>query len=109
MNTIERIVQIILQAAITFIVVLLGIRLVTGCAIIKTAVPKDKVVEAIKTAYAEGGRDAVSNRIERLVADGTLSAKQAEKLHGVAQTLYDRVVEKLEAEIAKGCVDGEAR
>ena len=54
---------------------------------------------SLKTAYAEGGRAAVSNKIEKLVETGDLSRKQAAKLHEIAQGVYDHVVEKLEAEI----------
>ena len=99
MDTIERIIQLTLQAAIAFIVVFFCVRLCTGCTLIQKAAPKEKIVETIKTAYAEGGREAVSNKIEKLVETGDLSRKQAAKLHEIAQGVYDHVVEKLEAEL----------
>lgn len=105
MNTIEKIIQLTIQAALAFIAVLFAVRLFTGCALIKNAAPKEKIVEAIKVAYAEGGKEAASNKIEKLVMSGDLSPKQAAKLHEIAQGLYDRVVEKLEEEINSGCVD----
>ena len=99
MDTIERIIQLTLQAAIAFIVVFFCVRLCTGCTLIQKAAPKEKIVETIKTAYAEGGREAVSNKIEKLVETGDPSRKQAAKLHEIAQGVYDHVVEKLEAEL----------
>ena len=99
MNTIEKIIQLTIQAALAFIAVLFAVRLFTGCALIKNAAPKEKIVEAIKVAYAEGGKEAVSNKIEKLVETGDPSRKQAAKLHEIAQGVYDHVVEKLEAEL----------
>lgn len=84
MNTVERIIQIVIQAAVAFGAVVLCARLCAGCALVERAVPKEKVAEAIRTAYAEGGRDAVSNRIERLVVAGELSRKQADRIHVLA-------------------------
>ena len=105
MDTIERIIQLTLQAAIAFVAVFFCVRLCTGCVLVKTVAPKEKIVETIKTAYAEGGREAVSNRIEKLVVSGDLSRKQADKLHALAQGIYDHVIEKLSAEDIETCID----
>ena len=56
-------------------------------------------VEAIKAAYENGGRAAVSNRIERLVADGTLSARQGAKIHRIMQMAYDGLIGNVAAKI----------
>ena len=89
------ILQVVLAAALAFLVA----RGVTGCRYLDNPAAKARVVESLKAAYAEGGRTAVSNRIEKLVSSGDLSSKQAAKLHGIAQGVYDHVVEKLEAEL----------
>ena len=89
------ILQVVLAAALAFLVA----RGVSGCRYLDNPAAKARVVESLKAAYAEGGRAAVSNRIEKLVSSGDLSSKQAAKLHGIAQGVYDHVVEKLEAEI----------
>lgn len=99
MQSIELLTRIILQ---TLVVVLIGffcVRLFTGCTLVRQTAAKERIVLALKTAYNEGGREAVSNRIDRLVASGDLSPKQAARLHDLAQTVYDHVLEKLEAEI----------
>ena len=44
MDTIERIIQLTLQAAIAFIVVFFCVRLCTGCTLIQKAAPKEKIV-----------------------------------------------------------------
>jgi len=105
MNTIERIIQIVIQASLAFVAVFFCVKLCAGCTLIQKAVPKAKVVEAIKTAYAEGGRESVSNRIEKLVVSGDLSRKQADKLHTLAQGLYEHVLEKLEEKDIEACID----
>ena len=107
MNTIEKIIQLTIQAALAFIAVLFAVRLFTGCALIKHAAPKAQIVEAIKVAYAEGGKEAVSNKIEKLVMSGDLSPKQAAKLDDIAQGRDDRAVGKPEEGINSGSVDGQ--
>ena len=84
---------------IAAVVAFLCVRGLTGCRYLASPEAKAKVVESLKTAYAEGGRTAVSNKIEKLVVSGDLSRKQAAKLHEIAQGVYDHVVEKLEAEL----------
>ena len=99
MERIELVTRSILQVVLAATLAFLVVRGVTGCRYLASPEAKAKVVEALKTAYAEGGRTAVSNRIEKLVETGDLSRKQASKLHEIAQGVYDLVVEKLEAEL----------
>ena len=99
MERIELATRSILQVVLAASLALLALRYATGCRYLASPEAKARIVESLKTAYAEGGRTAVSNRIERLVAKGELSTKQAAKLHEIAQGVYDHVVEKLEAEI----------
>ena len=99
MERIELVTRSILQVVLAATLAFLVVRGVTGCRYLASPEAKAKVVESLKTAYAEGGRTAVSNKIEKLVASGDISVKQAAKLHEIAQGVYDHVVEKLEAEI----------
>ena len=99
METLELATRSILQVVLAAALAILALRGVTGCRYLATPEAKAKIVESLKTAYAEGGRTAVSNRIEKLVGTGDLSRRQAAKLHEIAQGVYDHVVEKLEAEL----------
>ena len=99
MKTIELVTRCLMQLVVAAAVAFICVRGVTGCRYLASPEAKAKVVESLKTAYAEGGRTAVRNRIEKLVASGDISVKQAAKLHEIAQGVYDHVVEKLEAEL----------
>lgn len=89
----------VLALALGLAVIFLCARALPGCATVKRAVARERVVEAIKTAYENGGRAAVSNRIERLVADGTLSARQGAKIHRIMQMAYDGLIGDVAAKI----------
>ena len=89
----------VLALALGLAIILLCSRALPGCATVKRAVARERVVEAIKTAYENGGRAAVSNRIERLVADGTLSARQGAKIHRIMQMAYDGLIGNVAAKI----------
>lgn len=106
MNTIERIFQVALQGLLAILLSIVCVRLVTGCTVVKTVRDEARpaVVLALKEAYACGGAEAVSNRIERLVADGRITPAQAQGLHTLAQNVYDGVIERLEAEILADAV-----
>ncbi len=94
-----RVVARLLALALGLAIILLCSRALPGCATVKRAVARERVVEAIKTAYENGGRAAVSNRIERLVSDGTLSAKQGAKIHRIMQMAYDGLIGNVAAKI----------
>ena len=89
----------VLALALGLAVIFLCARALPGCATVKRAVARERVVEAIKAAYENGGRAAVSNRIERLVADGTLSARQGAKIHRIMQMAYDGLIGDVAAKI----------
>ena len=89
----------VLALALGLAVIFLCARALPGCATVKRAVARERVVEAIKTAYENGGRAAVSNRIEWLVADGTLSARQGAKIHRIMQMAYDGLIGNVAAKI----------
>ena len=44
---------------------------------------------------ATGGREAVSNKIESLVAEGKLTPSQAVRLHALAQLAYEGIMDDL--------------
>ena len=56
---------------------------------------RQNIAQVIQTAYDLGGREAVSNRIESLVAEGKLSPTQGARLHALAQLAYEGVMDDL--------------
>ena len=104
MKAIELGVRTVLHLFLIAALAVGSLRLLTGCTLIEKANSDGKIVAVLKETYANGGAAAVSNKIEKLVTDGTLSVKQAEALHKAAQRLYDGVVEKLEAKAAEAAL-----
>lgn len=102
MDMLESATRSILNVLLAACMTLLCVRLCTGCALVRQLGQKANVTECLKTAYAEGGATAVSNRIESLVVSGDLSRKQADRLHVAAQAAYERLLEHIETELAKG-------
>ena len=74
----------------------------TGCATNDTrlAAAKADVAAVMRVAYEAGGREAVSNRIDALVAEGKLTEDQATMLRAAAQAVYERALVRLEADAA---------
>ena len=56
---------------------------------------RQNIAQVIQTAYNMGGREAVSNRIESLVAEGKLSPTQGARLHALAQLAYEGIMDDL--------------
>ena len=56
---------------------------------------RQNIAQVIQTAYDLGGREAVSNRIESLVAEGKLSPTQGARLHALAQLVYEGIMDDL--------------
>ena len=73
---------------------------VTGCSTVEIDkdAAKKQIAYVLKTAYAYGGAEAVSNKIETLVTDGKLDAKQAAQLHALAEKVYEDAIAHLEKE-----------
>ena len=92
MEKIDKFLCLIINGAFAFLLVFLCVKLCTGCTLVKRAVARERVVEAVRSAYDNGGREAVSNRIEKLVTDGTLSVKQGAKLHEIMRKAYDGLI-----------------
>lgn len=105
MDKIERFLWLVCHFALTVIAVMITVKLCTGCATVKRAAARERVVEAIKSAYDNGGREAVSNRIERLVADGTLSARQGAKIREIMQKAYDGLLRNVAQRIEDAAVE----
>ena len=59
---------------------------------------RQNIAAVIQAAYDMGGRAAVSNRIESLVAEGKLTPSQAARLHALAQLAYEGVMDDLTAD-----------
>ena len=107
MDKIERILWLICHAALTVIAVVITVRLCTGCASVKSESAKTNISAVLRLAYENGGKVAVSNRIEQLVVDGKITPEQAAKLHAAAQLAYDNLVDDLAPKAEDGCKDCE--
>ena len=105
MKNTKQVLMIGSNIAFGLIVIFLCTKVLSGCAFVRRATVRERVVEVLKTAYENGGRAAVSNRIERLVADGTLSTKQGAKLHEIMQKAYDGLVRDLAKRIEDVAVE----
>ena len=86
-------------AAALVAALVIGFAACTGCVnggdpAMRAAV-KAEIAEVMRLAYDVGGREIVSNRIERLVTDGKVTDEQAAYLHAAAQAVYERTVERL--------------
>lgn len=68
---------------------------ITGCESAGGGSHRQNIATAIQTAYDLGGREAVSNKIESLVAEGKLTPSQAARLHALAQLAYEGVMDDL--------------
>ncbi len=75
-----------------------------GCSMLKSERSRTRLSTAIQYAYDNGGREAVSNKIESLRAEGKIDRDQAVRLHALAQLAYEGVLEGLE----RGGGDGES-
>lgn len=99
MEKFERVIHLIIDLAVAaFMVILVG-RMLTGCTILRSERAKAKVVEIMKSSFAEEGQASVSNKIEKLVISGDISRKQADKVYELSEKLYQGVLEKLEGEL----------
>lgn len=82
--------------------VAMGIGLFVGCVGVpdaetaaRRAAVKREVAEVVRLAYEAGGRELVSERIDRMVADGTITEEQAAMIRTAAQAVYERAVDRL--------------
>ena len=68
---------------------------IIGCSSLGGGSRKQNIATVIQTAYDMGGREAVSNKIESLVAEGKLTPSQAVRLHALAQLAYEGIMDDL--------------
>ena len=90
-NTPRTVCKAIVAVAIAAIMV----AAIIGCESIGGGTRKQNIAAVIQTAYDLGGREAVSNKIESLVAEGTLTPSQAVRLHALAQLAYEGIMDDL--------------
>ena len=76
----------------------IAVAAIIGCSSLGGGSRKANIATVIQTAYDLGGREAVSNKIESLVAEGKLTPSQAVRLHALAQLAYEGIVEDLNAD-----------
>ncbi len=81
-------------AATLIVVASAAVAAIIGCASLGEH-RRQNIAQVIQTAYDLGGREAVSNRIESLVAEGKLSPTQGARLHALAQLAYEGVMDDL--------------
>ena len=81
-------------AATLIVVASAAVAAIIGCSSIGEH-RRQNIAQVIQTAYDLGGREAVSNRIESLVAEGKLSPTQGARLHALAQLAYEGVMDDL--------------
>ena len=90
-NTPRTVCKAIVAVAIAAVVV----AAIIGCESIGGGTRKQNIAAVIQTAYDLGGREAVSNKIESLVAEGKLTPSQAVRLHALAQLAYEGIMDDL--------------
>jgi len=78
------------------VVAAIAVAAIIGCASMGER-RRQNIAQVIQTAYDLGGREAVSNRIESLVAEGKLTPSQAVRLHALAQLAYEGLMDDLAA------------
>ena len=90
-NTPRTVCKAILAVAIAAV----AVAAIIGCESIGGGTRKQNIATVIQTAYDMGGREAVSNKIESLVAEGKLTPSQAVRLHALAQLAYEGIMDDL--------------
>ena len=68
---------------------------IIGCSSLGGGSRRQSFATVIQTAYDMGGREAVSNKIESLVAEGKLTPSQAVRLHALPQLAYEGIMDDL--------------
>ena len=85
------------KAIVAVAIAAIAVAAIIGCSSLGGGSRKANIATVIQTAYDMGGREAVSNKIESLVAEGKLTPSQAVRLHALAQLAYEGIVEDLNA------------
>ena len=74
---------------------IVAVAAIIGCSSLGGGSRRQNIATVIQTAYDLGGREAVSNKIESLVAEGKLTPSQAVRLHALAQLAYEGIMDDL--------------
>ena len=83
------------KAIIAVAIAAIAVAAIIGCSSLGGGSRRQNIATVIQTAYDLGGREAVSNKIESLVAEGKLTPSQAVRLHALAQLAYEGIMDDL--------------
>ena len=83
------------KAIVAVAIAAVAVAAIIGCESTGGGTRKQNIATVIQTAYDFGGREAVSNKIESLVAEGKLTPSQAVRLHALAQLAYEGMMDDL--------------
>ena len=83
------------KAIVAVAIAAVAVAAIIGCESTGGASRRQNIATVIQTAYDFGGREAVSNKIESLVAEGKLTPSQAVRLHALAQLAYEGIMDDL--------------
>ena len=83
------------KAIVAVAIAAVAVAAIIGCESIGGGTRRQNIATVIQTAYDFGGREAVSNKIESLVAEGKLTPSQAVRLHALAQLAYEGIMDDL--------------
>ena len=83
------------KAIVAVAIAAVAVAAIIGCSSLGEGSRKQNIATVIQTAYDMGGREAVSKKIESLVAEGKLTPLQAVRLHALAQLAYEGIMDDL--------------
>ncbi len=83
------------KAIIAVAIAAIAVAAIIDCSSLGGGSRRQNIATVIQTAYDLGGREAVSNKIESLVAEGKLTPSQAVRLHALAQLAYEGIMDDL--------------
>ena len=83
------------KAIVAVAIAAIAVAAIIGCSSLGGGSRRQSIATVIQTAYDLGGREAVSNKIESLVAEGKLTPSQAVRLHALAQLAYEGIMDDL--------------
>ena len=83
------------KAIVAVAIAAVAVAAIIGCSSLGEGSRRQNIATVIQTAYDMGGREAVSNKIESLVAEGKLTPSQAVRLHALAQLAYEGIMDDL--------------
>ena len=85
------------RAIVAVAIAAIALAAIIGCSSLGGGSRRQNIATVIQTAYDLGGREAVSNKIESLVAEGKLTPSQAVRLHALAQLAYEGIMDDIAA------------